>query len=302
VSIGCIIPNSGEVAARKNPIDMAKVAEAAGSQGLWVSDHLLMVDAYIDYYPYSDDGHLTWDVTDSYLETLSCCAAMAAVTTTAVVGPAVMILPQRSVLQVAKEAATIDVLSGGRFVLGVGSGWNVLEMEALGYPFKGRTKRFEEQLQVLADCWSGRPAAFAGEQISIPPDVVLHPRPLNGVTLPVLLGGMATPALRRAASVGGWMAISAAHVWDSAAMGAAMRTYREFCAELGAIARPVLKLHSDPRSNRLVESAERDAIENLGFMHVIVDPPWGVSDDAAADMIGSLSEWFSTDSLTSAWP
>ena len=51
-----------------------------------------------------------------------------------------------------------------------------------------------------------------------------------------------------------------------------------------------------------MESAERDAIENLGFMHVIVDPPWGVSDDAAADMIGSLSEWFSTDSLTSAWP
>ena len=100
MSIGCIIPNSGEVAARKNPIDMAKVAEAAGSRGLWVSDHLLMVDAFIDYYPYSDDGRLTWDVTDSYLETLACCAAMAAVTTTAVVGPAVMILPQRNVLQV----------------------------------------------------------------------------------------------------------------------------------------------------------------------------------------------------------
>ena len=78
--------------------------------------------------------------------------------------------------------------------------------------------------------------------------------------------------------------------------------WRTPAGESASLARPVMKLHSDPRSNRLVESAERDAIENLGFMHVIVDPPWGVSDDAAADMIGSLSEWFSTDSLTSAWP
>ena len=301
MSIGCIIPNSGQIAARRNPIDMARVAEAAGSQGLWVSDHLLMVDAFIDYYPYSDDGHLTWDVTDNYLETLMCCAAMAAVTTTAVVGPAVMILPQRNVLQVAKEASTIDLLSGGRFVLGVGSGWNVLEMEALGYPFKGRTKRFEEQLEVLADCWSGRPQAFAGEQVSIPADVVLHPRPVNGASLPVLLGGMATPALRRAARVGGWMAISAAHVWDPEAMGASMRAYRGSCDELGTVARPVLKLHSDPTSNHLVERAVREAIEELGFLHVIVDPPWDAGDDAAAEMIGSLSEWYSEAPLTAAW-
>ena len=301
MSIGCIIPNSGEIAAHRNPIDMARVAEAAGSQGLWVSDHLLMVDSFVDYYPYSDDGRLTWDVTDNYLETLMCCAAMAAVTTTAVVVPAVMILPQRNVLQVAKEAATLDLLSKGRFVLGVGSGWNILEMEALGYPFQGRTKRFEEQMEVLTDCWSGRPKAFAGEQVSVPDDVVLHPLPVNGSCVPILLGGMATPALRRAARVGGWMAISAAHVWDTEGMGASMRAYRDFCDELGTVARPVLKLHSDPSSNHLVKSVVADALENLGFLHVIIDPPWIAGDGAAAEMIESMSDFFSSTPLTSYW-
>lgn len=301
MSIGAVIPNSGEVAARLHPVDMARVAEAAGAEGLWLSDHLLMVDVPVDYYPYSDDGRLTWDVADDYLETLMCCAAIASATSRAVIGPAVLILPQRNVLQVAKEAATLDRLSHGRFVLGVGSGWNVPEMEALGYPFTGRTRRFEEQLAVLADAWSGRPAAFEGEQVTIPSGVVLHPTPANGREVPVLVGGMAAPALGRAARAGGWMAISAAHVWDSGAMAASMSSYRTWCAELGTTPRPVLKLHSDGASQNLVPGIVREALETMGFIHVIVDPPWGVGTDAAAELIGSLSEHFSDRPLTDYW-
>jgi probable F420-dependent oxidoreductase len=301
MSIGAMIPNGGAVASRLQPVDVARIAEQAGAEGLWPSDHLLMVDKPIDYYPYSDDGHLTWDVTDDYLETLLCCAAMAAVTTKAVVGPAVMILPQRNVLQVAKEAATIDRISNGRFILGVGSGWNIPEMEAFGYPFKGRTKRFEEQLAVLADAWSGRPQAFEGEQIRIDPDLVLHPRPANGKEVPILVGGMVAPALKRAARAGGWMAISAAHIWDLEAMAASMQTYRDSCAELGTVARPVLKLHSVPDTQHLVADIVRESLEKLGFLHVIVDPPWGTSTDAGAEMIGSLSEFFSGEPITRFW-
>jgi probable F420-dependent oxidoreductase len=301
VSVGAIIPNSGAVMRRLNPLDMARVAEEAGAQGLWLSDHILMVDTPVDYYPYSDDGRLTWDVADDYLETLACCAAIASITTRAVVGPAVLILPQRNVLQVAKEATTIDRLSGGRFILGVGSGWNVLEMEALGYPFKGRTKRFEEQLAVMADAWSGRPSEFSGEQVRIPADVVLHPIPTNGREVPVLVGAMAAPALRRAALAGGWMAISAAHVWDSQSMAASLLQYREWCSTLGTVARPTLKLHSDARSQHLVRDVVREALESLGFLHVIVDPPWATSMDAAAEMISSLSEFASDTPLTSYW-
>ncbi len=301
MSIGAIIPNSGRIAAEKSPVALAQVAEAAGAQGLWLSDHLLMVDTPVDYYPYSDDGLLTWDVTDNYLETLVCCAAIAAATTTAVIGPAVLILPQRNVLQVAKEAATIDLLSGGRFVLGVGSGWNIPEMEALGYPFKGRTRRFEEQLRVLRSCWSGRPEALDGEQVTVPPDVILHPTPANAAGLPVLVGGMAPPALRRAAGAGGWMGISAAHRWDRDAMGESVLQYRRACDELGVPARPVLKLHSDPDALDLVAPVVQEALEDLGFLHVIIDPPWVAGENAAADMIGSLARFQSTEPLTSHW-
>ncbi|MDP1876299.1 MAG: TIGR03619 family F420-dependent LLM class oxidoreductase [Actinomycetota bacterium] len=301
MSIGVIIPNSGAVASRLHPVDMARVAESAGAEGLWLSDHLLMVDTPVDYYPYSDDGRLTWDVADDYLETLVCCAALAAATRTAVVGPAVLILPQRNVLQVAKEATTIDRLSNGRFILGVGSGWNIPEMEALGYPFKGRTRRFEEQLEVLADAWSGRPGAFDGEQVRIPSDIVLHPTPANGREVPLLVGGMAAPALRRAARAGGWMAISAAHAWDSGAMSASLQAYSHWCTELGTTARPVLKLHSDVNSQHRVVDVVRDAIERMGFIHVIVDPPWATSTDAAAEMIATLSEFFSGEPLTRYW-
>ena len=301
MGIGAIIPNSGAVASQLHPVDMARIAEAAGAEGLWLSDHLLMVDTPVDYYPYSDDGHLTWDVADDYLETLMCCAAIATATTTAVVGPAVLILPQRNVLQVAKEATTIDRLSNGRFILGVGSGWNIPEMEALGYPFTGRTRRFEEQLGILADAWSGRPSAFDGEQVRIPSDIVLHPIPASGREVPLLVGGMAAPALKRAARAGGWMAISAAHVWDPAAMSTSMNAYVQWCSELGTTARPVLKLHSDANSQHRVADVVRSAIEELGFIHVIVDPPWATSTDAAAEMISSLAEFFSGEPLTQHW-
>jgi probable F420-dependent oxidoreductase len=301
MSIGAIIPNSGAVMRHRDPVDMARVAEEAGAEGLWLSDHILMVDTPVDYYPYSDDGHLTWDVTDDYLETLACCAAISSATTSAVIGPAVLILPQRNVLQVAKEATTIDRLSGGRFILGVGSGWNVPEMEALGFPFKGRTKRFEEQLAVLSDAWSGRPRAFDGEQLHIPPDIVLHPTPMNGREVPVLVGAMAAPALRRAALAGGWMAISAAHIWDSESMTASLRDYRDWCTRLGTVARPTLKLHSDAASQHRVHGIVKEAVEDLGFLHVIVDPPWATSLDAAAEMIASLAEFRSGKPLTRHW-
>jgi alkanesulfonate monooxygenase SsuD/methylene tetrahydromethanopterin reductase-like flavin-dependent oxidoreductase (luciferase family) len=226
---------------------------------------------------------------------------MAAATTSAVVGPAVMVLPQRNVLQVAKEAATIDFISGGRFVLGVGSGWNRPEMEALGYPFKGRTRRFEEQLDVLRSCWSGRPDELHGDQIDIPADLMLFPTPVNATGLPVLVGGMAPPALRRAAVAGGWMGISAAHAWDPSAMDESMRLYRAGCDEVGTKPRAVLKLHSSPDELDLVAPVVREAIEDLGFLHVIVEPPWTNGDNAAGEMIASLAGFRSEQPLTDHW-
>src|SRR5258705_13710749 len=144
--IGAIVPNDGPLPLRIGLGGMAEAAERAGAESVWVSDHLLMVDGPTSRYPYSADGQQTWSNEIDYFEALACCAYMAAVTHDCRIGTAVLVLPQRNVLELAKVAASIDQLSGGRLVLGVGAGWNAAEMEALGYDFADRGRRFDEML------------------------------------------------------------------------------------------------------------------------------------------------------------
>ena len=301
MSLGVIIPNSEAIPRTLGLLRMAVEAEGAGAQGLWFSDHVLMVDVPVDYYPYSDDGHLTWEVNDDYYESLICCSAVAAVTKGAVIGSAVLILPQRNVLQVAKEAATIDALSGGRFVLGVGSGWNIPEMEALGYPFAGRTRRFEEQLEVLRSAWSGRPPAYAGSEVTVRDGIALFPTPVNPAGVPMLVGGMAENAIGRAARAGGWMAIAAVHNWDVEQMRRSMAIYVSRCATAQVPTRAVLKLHCRPEHLTSMPGVLKQAYEDLGFCHVIVEPPWAHGIAAATDLIGSLTDFRSADEEVGWW-
>src|SRR5919112_1824450 len=89
----------------------------------------------------------------------------------------VLILPQRNVLELAKTTATLDALSGGRFVLGIGAGWFAEEIEALGYRFETRGRRTDEMIEVLRRCWTGRSHPFEGEEIAVREDLIFEPRP-----------------------------------------------------------------------------------------------------------------------------
>jgi alkanesulfonate monooxygenase SsuD/methylene tetrahydromethanopterin reductase-like flavin-dependent oxidoreductase (luciferase family) len=124
MKVGVIIPNAGEEPSVLGIQRMAVEAENAGAQSLWVSDHLVFIDRPNHDYPFSADGVPSWDMTADYYEALTCCAAMASATERARIGTAVLVLPQRNAFEVAKTAATVDRLSGGRFELGVGAGWN----------------------------------------------------------------------------------------------------------------------------------------------------------------------------------
>jgi alkanesulfonate monooxygenase SsuD/methylene tetrahydromethanopterin reductase-like flavin-dependent oxidoreductase (luciferase family) len=105
-----------------SPATMARAAEEAGADGVWVEDHLLVVDEPIDYFPYSDDGRLPWNPAAGRLEALIACAFIGAATKHCRVGTAVLVLPQRPVLELAVMATTLDRMTGGRLVLGVGAG------------------------------------------------------------------------------------------------------------------------------------------------------------------------------------
>jgi probable F420-dependent oxidoreductase len=286
--IGSLIPNTGPLPAQLGIGAMAKAAEAAGAESLWVSDHLLMVDDSLEGYPYSADGRATWPADIDYYESLTCCSFMAAATTTCQVGTAVLVLPQRNVLELAKVAATIDRLSGGRLVLGLGAGWLKAEMEALGYTFADRGRRTDLMLQTLRDCWSGRPQPLDSQYVRVPPGVVLEPRPAQPDGPPLLVGGMTDRALARAARLGdGWLAITWVDRLDTGALAASVARLHELRAEAGgAPLRNTLLLHAADDQAAAVPDAVA-SVGGLGFDQVIVDPPWSAGVDAAAALIRS---------------
>jgi probable F420-dependent oxidoreductase len=129
---------------------------------------------------------------------------MTAATTHLEFCPGVLILPQRQTALVAKQAASLDVLSGGRLRLGVGLGWNTVEYEALGQDFHTRGNRIEEQVAVLRELWTKPLVNFAGKWHTIS-DAGLNPLPVQR-PIPIWFGGTAEPALKRAARLGdGWL-------------------------------------------------------------------------------------------------
>jgi probable F420-dependent oxidoreductase len=129
---------------------------------------------------------------------------IAALTSRLELATEVLILPQRQTALVAKQAAEVDVLSGGRLRLGVGLGWNPVEYDALGQNFHDRGRRIEEQVEVLRRLWAEELVTFQGRWHSIP-DAGINPLPVRR-SIPIWMGGTAEPALRRAARLAdGWM-------------------------------------------------------------------------------------------------
>lgn len=175
--------------------EYATVAEEAGYGHLLAYDHVLGGD------PETAEGY---DLSDGFHEPFALFSHLAAVTDAIRLVTGVLVLPQRQTALVAKQAATLDVLSEGRLRLGVGVGWNDLEYEALGQPFHRRGRRIEEQIEVLRALWSGDLVDYEGEFHRIP-EAGINPPPV-GESIPVWMGGSADRVLRRTArTADGWL-------------------------------------------------------------------------------------------------
>ena len=138
-------------------------------------------------------------------EVLTTLAFLAGCTSRVTLQSSVLVLPQREPLLVAKQAAELDVLSGGRFRLGVGLGWLAAEFEALGTPFAQRAARLEEAVALLRVCWSQEPVNFAGRYTTVR-EMSMLPKPVTPGGPPILFGGSVAAAEERAARLGdGWV-------------------------------------------------------------------------------------------------
>ena len=196
---GVVFPQT-EIGTDRSVIrDYAQTADELGYDYLLAFDHVL--GANPDR-PGGWSGGYTYE--DTFYEPLTLFSYLAGITERLELTTGIVILPQRQTVLVAKQAATLDVLSGGRLRLGVGVGWNEVEYEALNKDFHNRGKRQEEQVEVLRLLWTDRLVDFHGQYHSIP-DAGIHPLPIQQ-PIPIWFGGSSDAALKRMARLGdGWI-------------------------------------------------------------------------------------------------
>ncbi len=182
---------------------VGSAADRRGFATLWAGEHVVMVDRPDSVYPYSDDGRIAVPGDADWLDPLAVLAFIAATTNRIRLATGVLLLPEHNPVIMAKQAASLDVLSKGRFVLGIGVGWSAEEFAALGVPFDGRGARTREYVEAMRSLWRDDPSSFAGKFVAFE-EVRCFPKPVRG-TVPVVLGGNGERALERVARYGdGW--------------------------------------------------------------------------------------------------
>jgi probable F420-dependent oxidoreductase len=189
--------------------EWVSVVEECGAESVWAVEHVVVAADYDPRYPYSKDGRMpsgsgvasgAVPMTDP-LDTL---AYVAAVSSTVKLGTGVVVAPLHGPAVLAKRVSTIDNLSGGRMLVGLGIGWQREEYDTVGVPFRQRGARLEECIGAMRALWTESPATFEGEHVSFR-RVYSTPQPARGA-VPIVLGGNSEPAVERAGRIGdGWL-------------------------------------------------------------------------------------------------
>ncbi len=189
-------------------IEAAQTAERLGFESVWRPDHLVLPVKPSATYPYSEDGvaplSSDWPIVDA----LTAFAFIAAVTTKIRMGTAVYILPLRHPIVTARTVLSVDRLSRGRLILGIGVGWLEEEFHIAGQDFKSRGARTDEIIQILKKLWTEPEPEFHGKYYDFNP-IKFEPKPYAKPHPPIIVGGESEAALRRAARYGdGWYGVS----------------------------------------------------------------------------------------------
>ena len=208
VTFGCSLPSRGPISSPESLRSLAQRSEDLGFDSIWVSDHIILPRQVESFYPYAADGVATFKPDESYYEPLAALNFLAGCTQRVRLGTHVLILPYRNPVLTAKILATLDVLSGGRVILGVGVGWMEEEFKALGLDtYHERGAVTDEYIQLYKELWTKDEPVFNGKYHQIS-GVGFQPKPVQKPHPPIWIGGHTGPAIRRAAKYGdGWMPI-----------------------------------------------------------------------------------------------
>lgn len=202
---GFPIPTRGALGTLDTIRRLGRAADEYQYDSIWISDHIVIPKSTASKYPYAPDGHLDLEAAQHYLEPLTVLSYLAGVTERVALGSSVLILPYRNPLLVAKMVATLDVLSRGRVILGVGVGWMREEFAALNLPtFEERGAATDEYIRILRELWTKDWPRYNGRFYSFD-EVRFYPKPVQKPHPPIWVGGHTKAAIRRAARLGdGW--------------------------------------------------------------------------------------------------
>lgn len=193
--------NLGRFGDIREATELLQAAERAGFDSAWAGEHAVIPRDYASTYPYAASGRLADGRNDISLpDPLIWLACMASVTATIKLATGVLILPQHNPLLAAKQVATLDAMSHGRVLLGVGVGWLEEEFRAVGVPFAERAARTDEYIAVMRELWRAEEPSFQGAFIRFD-GAYCRPQPVNGA-VPIIIGGHSPAAARRAGRLG----------------------------------------------------------------------------------------------------
>ena len=179
---------------------IGRSAEAAGFESIWTVEHIVYPEGYESTYPYAPDGKMPGSGDSPIPDPLVWLAFVAANTSTLKLATGISLLPERHPVTYAKEVATLDSMSRGRVILGIGIGWLKEEFAALDIPWEGRTRRTEEYADVMRKLWASDDVSYDGEFIEFA-HMSSNPKPTDG-SVPIHIGGHSRAAAERAGRMG----------------------------------------------------------------------------------------------------
>jgi probable F420-dependent oxidoreductase len=274
MNIGLFNVNAGACSVPANVVRIATLAEELGYESLWVGEHVVVPSPRVPPSPI--------DPLHPMLDPLVALAFIAAVTDRAKLATGIVILPQRNPLVLAKQVASLDVLSGGRVLLGLGVGYLEPEFRAIGVPLEDRGRRSTEYLEAMRELWHSSEPAYEGKYVTFS-GVDAYPRPVRPFGPPIVIGGHSAAGYRRAVAFGnGW------YGWGLTVEGAADALAGLEKAST-TVARPArlgrLEITVTPPPGAEIDKATAARYAEIGVDRLVVNSPADADVEAVASYV-----------------
>jgi probable F420-dependent oxidoreductase len=272
VKVGVVLPTYRRLATAENIRLAAQLSESLGFDSIWVTDHVVVPSASLDAFG------------PTFYEALTVMSYVAGITSRVQIGAAILIVPYRHPLVLAKMLASADQLSGGRMIFGAGLGWLESESDLMGVPHKRRARIADEALGAIRACWEANEPEFHGEVYDFA-GFHFAPRPHSNRRLPIFIGGASTPALRRAARFGdGWIGDGQTFEELEVALGRLaheLAAQRRELGEMEVAMRTGLQVPGDRTG--ITESPSEQGWKSAEFVTAGRSPFRGVREEVVAD-------------------